>query len=147
MCRDRHANREDAFPMFRVLVTTTDEPLRRHVASAFEELACEVLTADGGVDCLCRVRSAAPDLIVLLPPLLWGSVAGVLAVLHDDPATRRVPVLVLDPSHDEEPPRRTAQLLLADAPEGEKVLPPLVERACARLRRIELAHPADPPAP
>jgi hypothetical protein len=132
--------------MLRVLVTTTDATLRRTAASAFEELGCDVLTTDGGVECVARAQAATPGLVVLLPPLLWGSVAGVLAVLHDDPATRGVPVLILDPP-GEAPFPRTPRLLLADAPEYEKTLPSLVERACARMRRIELAPAPDPHAP
>src|SRR5215213_6115915 len=85
----------------RALVTTTDLALRRAAVSTFTAAGFEVLTADGGVDCVEQARVRAPDLLVLLPPLLWGSVAGVLAVLHDDPGTRHVPVLILaQPIHE-----------------------------------------------
>ena len=132
---------------FRVLVTTTDESVRRTAASAFEGLGCDVLTADGGVECVSRARAAEPDLVVLLPPLLWGSVAGVLAVLHDDPATRRVPVLVLDPPLERGPFPRTPRLFLAEEPEGKDALPSLIDRLCARMRRIELAPAPALPQP
>src|SRR4051794_27585708 len=105
-------------PAPHVLVTTTDASLRGAAISAFTEAGCEVLTADGGVDCIEKARQSAPDLLVLLPPLLWGSVAGVLAVLHDAPATSGVPVLILAAPAGGEPPARTPPLLQPHASEG-----------------------------
>lgn len=130
-------------PAPRVLVTTTNPPLQNAATSAFAEAGCEVQTADGGVDCIEKARASVPDLLVLLPPLLWGSVAGVLAVLHDDPATRRVPVLIVAPPADESPVR-TPQLLQPHASEGEgtEALLGVIERACSRLRGCPTALPA-----
>jgi len=129
--------------MPRALVTTTDPALRRAAASMFTASGFEVLTADGGVDCVEQARARAPDLLVLLPPLLWGSVAGVLAVLHDDPGTRHVPVLILG-----QPVREGAlpRLVVAGTAEGTDALPPLLERL--RMRAPALANAVlGPPAP
>ena len=78
----------------RVLVTTTDARLLRSLVALLEE-DCEVLTARNGLDCVGKLRAAPPDLHVLVPPLLWGSEAGVLAVMQDDPDLQEVPVLFL----------------------------------------------------
>ncbi len=126
----------------RALVTATAPALRQTVGSVFEEAGWEVQTADAGVDCLEKARAAAPDLLVLVPPLLWGCVAGVLAVLHDDPITQRVPVLILaQPTNDESSPR-TPRLILAGLTEGTEALPSLIERACARMQGTAPAVPA-----
>jgi CheY-like chemotaxis protein len=126
-------------PTLRTLVSTTDPSLRHTVTSAFEEVGCEVLTAASGVECVEKARDASPDLLVLLPPLLWGSVAGVLAVLHEDPRTSRVPVLILSQPINEGPFPRTPRLFLADQTGGTDALPSLVERVCARVRKFSAA--------
>ena len=114
---------------FRFLVTSADDGLRRSAASALAEMGYDVLTADGGVDCLDKLRAAPFDLLVLIPPLLWGSVAGVLAVAHEDPETRRVPVLILPPRDGDAFPR-IPRLFVGDAPDRAPALAPLVESVC-----------------
>lgn len=124
-------------PGIRTLVSTTDPALQKLAAAALEEAGCEVMTADSGVDCVEKARAAPPDLLVLLPPLLWGSVAGVLAVLHEEPQTRRVPVLVLSRPITEGLFSRTPRLFLADHAEGTDALPSLIDRVCARMRKAD----------
>jgi CheY-like chemotaxis protein len=96
---------------FKILVTTTDARLLRSLVTLLEE-DCEVVAAQNGLDCVAKLRAAPPDLLVLVPPLLWGSEAGVLAVMEEDPELRRVPVLFLAESDalqeavsDDAPPR------------------------------------------
>lgn len=79
---------------FKILVTTTDARLLRSLVTLLED-DCEVVAAKNGLDCIGKLRAARPDLLVLVPPLLWGSEAGVLAVMQEDPDLRRVPVLFL----------------------------------------------------
>jgi len=130
----------------RALVTSTDPDLRRATVTMFEEAGCEVLTADSGVSCIERARADVPDLVVLVPPLLWGSIVGVLAVLHEDPRTRRVPVLVLGSTINEGPLPRTPRLFLANPTQGTDALSLLVNRVCARTRHRAPAAP-NPPTP
>jgi CheY-like chemotaxis protein len=62
------------------------------------DLTCrgfEVATADDGLQCLDVLRRFPPDVIVIEPELLWGGGDGVLAVLHESPEWRELPVLVL----------------------------------------------------
>lgn len=116
-------------PAQRVLVATSDAAFRRAVAASFEEAGWQVLTTDAGADCVEKARAERPDLLVLLPPLLWGCVAGVLAVLHDDPDTRQVPVLVPAQPVDDGPAPRAAQPTLTAPTEGTDALPSLLDRA------------------
>ena len=118
---------------FRTMVTTTDERLRCRAAWAFEEAGCEVLPAVSSADCLDRLRDARPDLLVLLPPLRWPAVADVVNALGAEPATRRVPVLILAPVR-EEPFPRVPRLFMNDPPERGDFLPDLIEWVLARLR-------------
>jgi DNA-binding response OmpR family regulator len=117
-----------------VLVATTDERLRQSVASIFSEMSCEVLTADGGTDCLVKLRAKSPDLLVVLPPLLWGSVADVLTIVREEPATRDVPILVLNPAPDAVFPR-VPRLFAPDTPDKPSPVTALVERACSWARQ------------
>ena len=66
-----------------------------------EATDCEVLAAGGGVDCLGLLRAFRPDLLVRIPPLLWGSEEGVLEVLRDDAAFRDVNALVVANAGDD----------------------------------------------
>ena len=71
----------------RVLVATSDQSLRRSALFTFARLGCEVHAAESGIDCLDKLRGAFPDLLVLMPPLVWGSVADVLIVAREDSRT------------------------------------------------------------
>jgi hypothetical protein len=132
-------------PALRVLVTTTDPAQRRTAVATFEGAGCEVRAADGA-DCVEQARVWAPDLLVVLPPLLWVSVAGLLAVLHDDPDTRHVPVLILTQPLHEGPLPLGPRSVVAGTAEGTEALPPLLERL---RRRAPAFAPAasGPPAP
>jgi hypothetical protein len=77
-----------------VLIATTDRRFLRAVVSLLE-VDVEVRTTENGIECVRQLRDATPDLLVLVPPVLWGTEAGVLAVLDEDPAVREVPVLLL----------------------------------------------------
>ena len=84
-----------------ILITTTDRRFLRAAVSLLE-VDVEVRTSGNGIDCVGQLRDDAPDLLVLIPPVLWGTEAGVLAVMEEDPALRHVPVLLLpDPSQSD----------------------------------------------
>src|SRR5690349_4307842 len=133
-------------PALRVLVTTTDPAQRRTAVATFEGAGCEVRAADGGADCVEQARVWAPDLLVLLPPLLWESVAGLLAELHDGPGTRHVPALILAQPLHEGPLPLGPRSIVAGTAEGTEALPPLLERL--RMRAPAFAPTVSgPPAP
>src|SRR5256885_3813721 len=82
----------------RLLVASADRRLLRTVVALFDP-ECEVHTAGSGLECVQKLRDGPPDLLVLVPPILWGGQAGVVAVMGDDPALHRVPILVFpDPA-------------------------------------------------
>jgi CheY-like chemotaxis protein len=111
---------------FKILVTTTDTRLVRSLVTLLED-DCEVVAAKNGLDCIGKLRAARPDLLVLVPPLLWGSEAGVLAVMQEDPDLRGVPVLFLAESDALQATAETD-----DAPPG---LGRLVGRLCQWVRQ------------
>jgi hypothetical protein len=130
----------------RILIATTDERLRRWAALPFAETGCEVLTAGTGTDCVEKARLSSPDLLVLIPPLLWGSVDGVLAVVREDAETRSVPVLVLNPAADSVFPH-VPRLFAPEPAVRVSPLADIVERAWswvrARSRPVALARAPD----
>jgi hypothetical protein len=71
--------------------------------------------------------------LVLLPPLRWPAVAGVVSALGAEPATRRVPVLILAPVR-EGPFPRVPRLFMNERPERADFLPDLIEWVRSRLR-------------
>lgn len=81
-----------------LLVAAADRRLLRSVVALFDP-DCTVRTATTGLECVRMLRDAPPDLLVLVPPILWGGEAGVVAVMGDDPALHPVPILVFpDPA-------------------------------------------------
>jgi CheY-like chemotaxis protein len=118
----------------RVLVATSDQSLRRSALFTFARLGCEVHAAESGIDCLDKLRGAFPDLLVLMPPLVWGSVADVLIVAREDSRTITVPILVLAP--DVVFPR-VPRLFARRAVERLSALAQLVEQVCNWARSRE----------
>jgi hypothetical protein len=85
---------EDTVNTLSILIATNDSRFLRAVVSLLE-VDVEIRTAGNGIDCVRQLRDETPDLLVLIPPILWGTEAGVLAVMEEDPALRDVPVLLL----------------------------------------------------
>jgi hypothetical protein len=84
----------------RLLIASADRRLLRSVVALFDP-DCAVRTATSGIECVRQLRDGPPDLLVLVPPVLWGGEAGVVAVMGDDPALHAVPILVFpDPAAD-----------------------------------------------
>jgi len=119
----------------RVLIATTDRQLRLHAREAFEEVGCAVMTAAGGTACLGKVRAARPDLLVLLPPLRWGSLAGILAALRGRLTARQVPVLILPTPTDDLFPR-VPRLFTNGCPDFADAFRALIERVRGRLCQV-----------
>jgi DNA-binding response OmpR family regulator len=86
-----------------VLLADSNRALRHSYAARLARRGFHVETAADGLECLDRLRSGRPDILVLDPDLLWGQGDGVLALMHDDENVPRVPVIFLasryDPGH------------------------------------------------
>ncbi len=120
---------------FRALVAASDLVTRATAVAALEAAGCEVLLSDAGSVCVERARAERPDLLVLIPPLMWASAAGVLAALHESAATRPVPVLILDSAAGTGPFPRVPRLFFGDGHDAPPPLPVLIDRACAQFRQ------------
>jgi hypothetical protein len=98
----------------RLLIAAPDARLLRAVAAVLDA-DCDVRTATTGLDCVRQLRAAPPDLLALIPPLLWGSESGVVAIVDGDPALHHVSVLLLpdpaapEPSMAQYVPRETGR--------------------------------------
>lgn len=99
---------EKALPS--VLVVEDDRFLRRACEVSLRQRGFQVLTAADGEEGLRVARTLSPDLILL--DLLMPKLSGleVLKALRAEEATKRVPVLILSNSSQEEDVREIARL-------------------------------------
>lgn len=77
-----------------VLVADADAELPELYRRFFAHYDWQVELANGGLDCLVRLRRAPPDILILNCQLPWGGPDGVLAVMRDDRDLCRVPVIL-----------------------------------------------------
>jgi len=90
----RVLTRDPATPV-RVLVADPDPSTLALYSLGLTRAGFEVATASNGLDCVSKLRSFEPDLLVLEPELLWGDGAGILARMREDADVPTVPVIVL----------------------------------------------------
>jgi DNA-binding response OmpR family regulator len=79
----------------KVLIADPDESLLIHYQEFLAHDRFRVETATSGLECVEKLRSFAPHVLVLEPELPWGRGEGVLARMHQDADLPRVPVVVL----------------------------------------------------
>jgi len=96
-----------------VVVASADLSLRVALVAHLGRLGCHVTTAVSGLDCLVKLRACPPDLLLLAPPLLWGSEAGVADLMKQDPALDTVPILMLGRTSGEDAVRTALELVTA----------------------------------
>lgn len=84
----------------RILIAIPDESL----ANSYEEFLCrdgfDVATVTNGLDCVAKLCSWTPDVLVLELDMPRGGGLGVLAMMHDGLEIPRVPVIVLTAHRD-----------------------------------------------
>ncbi|WP_169977279.1 response regulator transcription factor [Tautonia rosea] len=66
-----------------LLLAESDPSLRSILADYFASLGFQVETANDGLDCLDRLRSSQPEVIVIDADLAWGGGDGVLSLIHE----------------------------------------------------------------
>jgi DNA-binding response OmpR family regulator len=79
----------------RVLLADTDESLLKEYGDFLTGLGMEVATAADGKDCLAKLRSFTPDMLVLEPHLPGGGGERVLSDLRDECDGDHISVLLL----------------------------------------------------
>jgi DNA-binding response OmpR family regulator len=86
----------------RVLLADRDEDLLILYREFLLQKGFDVLTAQDGIDCVDKLRTFRPEVLVLDPELPWGGAEGVLAMIYEDPEVPFVPVMVLADEPDPE---------------------------------------------
>ena len=81
----------------RLLIANRDVEWRELYQRFFTELGYEVESSSDGLDCLAKLRHAAPAMLVLDLDLLWGGGDGVLAWLREEGSAPKIPVLLMGP--------------------------------------------------
>ncbi len=133
-------------PVTRVLVVDDDPQIRSLLRQEFEEAGHAVVEAADGREALAAVAEARPDLVVLdvmMPELTGFDVA---AVLKGDPATARVPIVILSVVQDEERGARLGVERYFTKPVDVRALVDEVEvvlRDVAADARVMLIDPVD----
>jgi DNA-binding response OmpR family regulator len=79
----------------RVLIADPDESLLALYRDFLTRAGFEVATATDGLDCMAKLRSFAPNVLVLEPAQLWGGGDGVLARMREEADVSPAKVLVL----------------------------------------------------
>ncbi len=133
-------------PVTRVLVVDDDPQIRSLLRQEFEEAGHAVVEAADGREALAAVAAQRPDLVVLdvmMPELTGFDVA---AVLKGDPATARVPIVILSVVQDEERGARLGVERYFTKPVDVRALVSEVEvvlRDVAADARVMLIDPLD----
>lgn len=80
--------------MPRILVGDGDQVIRDVYRRFFARHGYEVEVADGGVECLAKLRRFFPDVLILDLNLLWGGGDGVLAWIREEIPAHGIPVIL-----------------------------------------------------
>lgn len=118
----------------RILIACTNRWVRQAAETAADDLGCEVATASDRADCLEKLRTLRPDLVVLVPPVPWEAEADLLAALPGDGGLPQVPVLVLPRSAGDGAALSVPVLVAARRAARPASLSPLVVRVCQWLK-------------
>jgi DNA-binding response OmpR family regulator len=116
----------------RVLIADPDESLQASYREALAREGFEVATATDGLDCMAKLRSFAPDVLVLEPAQLWGGGDGVLARMGEEADVPPAKVLVLSDRRDLDRLGREASLAIGEY----QIKPVLPDRLVERIRRL-----------
>lgn len=82
----------------RLLIACRELEWRELYESYFTDLDYEVETSCDGLDCLAKLRQAAPAILVLDLELPWGGGDGILAWLREERSAPQIPVLLMGPT-------------------------------------------------
>ena len=86
--------RMGCFENHRVLVVDNEPEVRTRYQDLLTSRGYDVETATSGLECLEKLRSFSPDVLILDLHIPWGGGDGVLAAMRDDCRLSQVPVLL-----------------------------------------------------
>ena len=126
----------------RVLVADPDEYLLRCYRHDLEQRGFQVVTVTSGLECIEKLRATDWDVLVMEPSLPWGGGDGVLAMMHETPDVRCVPVIIVTDARDRGVLYRMAPFRVDDFQTKPLRGQRLAERVlAARQRRwMEVSH-------
>lgn len=78
-----------------LLFAQNDAATSRDCRTFFSGLGFLVETASGGLECVAKLHSSKPDVLILDQELRWGGADGVLAVVEESRELSRVPVILI----------------------------------------------------
>ena len=78
-----------------ILVASSSTFRQRTYRDAVESSGHHVSVVSGGVECVARIQTESPDLLIMEAPLFWGGAEGVLQALQDSRPQREVPVILV----------------------------------------------------
>lgn len=117
-----------------IMVVEDDHHLAELVATALESDGFHVETAQDGQDALDKVERHPPDVIILDLGLPRVSGLQVVKRCRENPATRRVPIIIASASHAHLFERDLESLVYMEKPFSIDVLRVLVEDAVSPRR-------------
>src|SRR5947209_8123843 len=79
----------------RILIADANSALTTMYGRILSRHGFQVETAGDGLQCVAKLRSFDPDLLVLDPGLPWGQGVGVLAMMYEEADVPKVPVVLL----------------------------------------------------
>lgn len=81
----------------RLLIADREVEWRELLQKFLADWGYEVETSTDGLDCVAKLRDAAPEMLVLDLELPWGGGDGVLAWLREESSAPKIPVLLIGP--------------------------------------------------
>ena len=78
-----------------VLVASSSAYRRGWYLEQLPRYGVDVEVADDGLECIQKMRTLRPSVVLLEPVLLWGGSSGVLAVRSEEPDLLNIPVVVI----------------------------------------------------
>lgn len=101
----------------------------------------DVVSAVDGIDCVQKMRTLQPGVVLLEPSLSWGGSEGVLAVRSEESDLQQIPVVLIaiDGVSVEwfQLARYSVQDLLVRRPSGHRMATVLVAAAQQAIRAVE----------
>ena len=84
-----------------ILLVAEDVPHRNRLARCLHDLGCDVVTAENGALGVLAAHAERPSLVIAESQMAVMNGYHMVEALRSDPATRSIPVILLEPSVDD----------------------------------------------